>query len=274
MFDTKSLSSLFTGALVALGMTAAGVAVAGPAGSLEIQGSVRVAQSDGEAFLRLSNTRYLWFSGDRIDTGGGTAILDLDRGVSIGFPRETRASLLLDGEVIRVDLEAGALLYAIPQSRMELVVTTGSEVLSTRPDGEYLRVGAADPGSFGIVQRLDDGQLRVTVRDGTMSVGDRDGTIYYRVDANQRVRFSGEGPGMMIAQIEAIAPPPEPEPEVVAEPEPAPPPSGPATAGMNPLLIGGIAIAGLGLAAATGSAADEPVTPLRWLMQNRCGACC
>jgi len=261
MLDTKSLSRLFAGALVALSLTAAGVAGAGPAGNLEIQGNVRIAQSDSDIFLRLSNTRHLWFSGDRIDTGGGTAILDLDRGVSIGFPRETRASLRLDGDVIRVDLENGALLYAIPQSRMELVVTTGDEVLSTRPDGEYLRVSAPGPGSFGIVQRLDDGQLRVTVRDGMMSVGERDGNIYYRVEANQRVSFSGEGPGMMIAQIEAITPPPEPEPEVVAEPEPAPAPAEPATAGVNPLLIGGIAIAGLGLAAAGGGGGGGSPTP-------------
>jgi hypothetical protein len=252
MFNTKSLSSLLTGALVALCLTAAGVAVAGPAGNLDIQGNVRVAQADSDAFLRLSNTRYLWFSGDRIDTGGGTAILDLDRGVSIGFPRETRASLGLDGDVIRVDLESGALLYAIPQSRMELVITAGDEVLSTRPDGEYLRVSAPGPGSYGIVQRLDDGQLRVTVRDGTMSVGDGDGNTYYRVEANQRVSFSGQGTGMMIAQIEAIVPPPEPEPEIVAEPAPVPAPREPATAGMNPLVIGGLAIAGLGLAAAGG----------------------
>ena len=261
MVDTKSLSRRFTGAFVALALTAAGAAVAGPAGNLEIQGNVRIAQSDADHFLRLSNTRYLWFSGDRIDTGGGTAILDLDRGVSIGFPRETRASLQLEGDVIRVDLETGALLYAIPQSRMELVITTGHEVLSTRPDGEYLRVSAAGPGAFGIVQRLDDGQLRVTVRDGMMSVGDRDGNTYYRVEANQRVSFSGEGPGMVIAQIEAIRPPPEPEPEVVAEPEPPPPPAQPAIAGVNPLVVGGIAIAGLGLAAVVGGGGSSPTPP-------------
>lgn len=252
MIGNRTLSGLFAGALIALGLTLAGAAAAGPAGSLEIHGQVRIAQADSDTYMRLSSSRYTWFSGDRIDTRGGTAILDLDHGVSIGFPRATRASLQRDGDVIRVDLETGALLYAIPESRQELVITTRDAVLSTRPDGEYMRVSAPGPGSFGIVQRLDDGQLRVTVRDGTMSVGDHDGNTYYQVEANQRVNFAGEGPGMVIAQIEAITPPPEPDPEVVAEPEPEPAPPEPAPGGVNPMVIGGLALAGAGLAAAAG----------------------
>ena len=262
MSATKVLSGLFAGSLIALGLTVAGAAAAGPAGSLEIQGQVRVAQADSDTYMRLSSSRYVWFSGDRIDTRGGTAILDLDHGVSIGFPRETRASLQLEGDVIRVDLESGALLYAIPGARKELVVATRDAVLSTRPDGEYLRVGAAGPGAFGIVQRLDDGQLGVTVRDGTMRVGDREGNVYYRVEANQRVNFIGEGPGMAIAQIEAITPPPEPDPEVVAEPEPEPAPPEPTPTGTNPMVIGGLALAGAGVAAAAGGGgSSSPASP-------------
>lgn len=251
MNQRRALSGLFTGALVALALTAAGVAIAAPVGNLEIQGNVRLASAASDVYFRMSDTRHAWFSGDRIDTGGGTAILDLDGGIYIGFPRETRAALSIEGGVIRVDLEAGAMLYAIPQSRMELVITSGQEMLSTRPDSDYRRVAAPGPGSFGIVQRLDDGQLRVTVRDGLMTVGDRQGNALYRVEANQRVRFTGEGPGLMIAQIEAIAPPPEPEPEVVAEPAPPAPPA-PVAGGVNPLVLGGIALAGLGIAAAGG----------------------
>ena len=252
MNRTKCLSGLLTSVALAAGMTLSSVALAEPVGSLEIQNSVRIAQADSDAYMRLSSSRYVWFSGDRIDTRGGTAILDLDRGVSIGFPRDTRASLERDADVIRVDLESGALLYAIPESRKELVITVGNTVLSTRPDGDYLRVSAPGPGAFGIVQRLDDGQLRVIVRDGTMSVGDSEGNTHYRVEANQRVNFNGEGPGMEIAQIEAITPPPEPDPEVVAEPEPEPAPPEPTPAGTNPLVIGGLALAGAGVAAAAG----------------------
>ncbi|MFO8152557.1 hypothetical protein [Thioalkalivibrio sp.] len=253
MIGNTVLSGLFPGALVALGLTLASAAAAGPAGSLEIQGQVRVAQADSDTYMRLSSSRYSWFSGDRIDTGGGTAILDLEHGIGIGFPRETRASLRRDGGVLRVDLEQGALLYAIPEDRMELVITSGSEVLSTLGDGEYVRVAASgSPGSFGIVQRLDDGQLRVTVRDGAMNIGDPDGNTYYRVEANQRVNFTGDGPGLEIAQIEAITPPAEPDPEVVAEPEPEPEPPEPAAGGVNPMVVGGLALAGAGLAAAAG----------------------
>jgi len=252
MSAPKFLSGLFAGSLIALGLTLAGAAAAGPVGSLEIHGQVRIAPPDGETYTRLSSSRYAWFSGDRIDTRGGTAILDLDHGVSIGFPRDTRASLHRDADGIHVSLDSGALLYAIPESRKALVITTGNTVLSTQPDGEYTRVSAPGAGAFGIVQRRDDGQLGVTVRDGTMSVGDRDGNTYYRVEANQRVNFTGEGPGMEIAQIEAITPPPEPDPEVVAEPEPEPEPPEPTPAGTNPLVIGGLALAGAGVAAAAG----------------------
>ena len=249
MIRTTSFSGWLTAALVALALTAAGVALAGPVGSLDIQGNVRIAQPGSEVFFPMSNTRYPWFQGDRIDTGGGTAIVDLDGGVNIGFARETRATLTVDAAVVRVELASGALLYAIPQSRMDLVITSGEDVLSTRADAEYLRVSASGPGSFGIVQRLDNGQLRVTVRDGMMGVGDRAGNVHHRVEANQRVDFSGDGPGLEIAQIEAITPPPEPEPEVVAEPAP---PAEPTPGEMNPLVVGGLALGGLAVLGAAG----------------------
>jgi hypothetical protein len=249
MMRTTSFSSWLTAALVALGLTAAGVALAGPVGSLDIQGNVRIAQPGSEVFFRMSNTRYPWFPGDRIDTGGGTAIMDLDGGVNIGFARETRAALTVEAAVVRVELESGALLYAIPQSRMDLVITSGEDVLSTRADAEYLRVSASGPGSFGIVQRLDNGQLRVTVRDGMMVVGDKAGNVHHRVAANQRVVFSGDGSGLLIAQIEAITPPPEPEPEVVAEPAP---PAEPPPGEMNPLMVGGLALGALAVIGAAG----------------------
>ena len=259
MKRTASFSGWLTAALVALGLTAAGVALAGPVGTLDIQGNVRIAQPGSDVFFRMSNTRYPWFQGDRIDTVGGTAIMDLDGGVNIGFARETRAGLTLEAGVVRVELESGALLYAIPQSRMDLVITSGENVLSTRADAEYLRVSASGPGSFGIVQRLDNGQLRVTVRDGMLVVGDKAGNVHHRVEANQRVDFSGDGPGLLIAQIEAIIPPPEPEPEVVAEPSP---PAEPAPGEMNPLVIGGLALGALAvLGAAGGGGGGGPPPP-------------
>ncbi len=245
MNRSKSISGLLASLMLAVGVAATSVALAAPVGNLDIQGNARIAQQGSDSFIRLSNTRHAWFSGDRIDTGTGTAILDLDAGANIGFAHNTRAALTMEQGVVRVDLEAGAVLYAIPESRIELVVTSGEYRLTTRPDAEYLRVSAPGPGSFGIVQRLENGELQITVRDGVMAVADHAGEVHHQVQANQRVNLSGEEPGVVIAQIEAVAPPPEPDSEPEAAPEPAP-------RGVNPMVVGGLAIVGVAVAAGGG----------------------
>ena len=246
MIRTASLPSVIASVLLATGVTLTGAAMAGPVGSLDIQGQARIAQQGADSFVRLSNTRHAWASGDRIDTGTGTAILDLPAGGTVGFGHQTRASLEMDGDVIRVDLEAGSLLYAIPESRLDLVVTSGDYVMSTRSTSDLMPVSATGAGSFGVVQRLDSGELRVSVRDGVMVVTDRSGSTVHQVHADQTVNFSGDGEARMIrTQVEAAA-------------------TGGTLGGMSSATIAGLAFGGVAVVAAAAgafSSSDSPASP-------------
>ncbi|AHE99983.1 hypothetical protein [Thioalkalivibrio paradoxus] len=251
---TKLTSGLV--GLAFLGLAASGPALAGAIGELTAHDTVRIAQQGSEGRINVANTQYAWHSGDRIDTRNGRAVLDLDAGASVGFAADTQASVALDGSRIQVALDAGSLLYALPEPGLSLHVSSGPYEFSTAADGEVVQVGTTDAGSFGLIQRLDDGQLKVTVREGSVTARDRSGNVYYRVGAGERVTFSGEEPGLIQAQVEA------------ADPDAAAAAGGGAGAGAGAAGHGlGLAFLGGGLAVVAGSAAassssdPDPVSP-------------
>ncbi|AGA33053.1 hypothetical protein TVNIR_1382 [Thioalkalivibrio nitratireducens DSM 14787] len=249
---TKLTSGLMGFAFIGLTLAASGPALAGSIGDLVAHDTVRISQQGSEGSINVSSTRYAWYSGDRIDTRNGRAVLDLDAGASVGFAAQTRASLALEGNRIRANLDAGSLLYAIPEPGLSLHVSSGPYEFSTTGDGEIVQVSGSGSGSFGMIQRLDDGQLKVTVREGTVTARDASGNVYYRVGAGERVTFSADEPGLIQAQVEA------------ADPGAAGAAGGGAGAigrGLGlAFLGGGLAVVG-GSAAASSTSDPDPVSP-------------
>lgn len=204
MFDfSRVLSTTAMGvALGAMGLTAA--SAAGPLGELEVRGQVRVGQQADDAVVTVSDTTYGWFSGDRIDTRSGHAVLSLDEGGSFGFGQKTAATLSSDGGRISVNLESGVMLYAIEGDATELAVASGDYSFTTRSgEAEPVAVAADAPVSSGMIEVLEDGEVRVSVHAGVMTASDSTGSLFYQVDTGDAVEFSGSEVRQVEVQVEA-----------------------------------------------------------------------
>ena len=187
-----------------LGVMGFGAAfAAGPLGELEVRGSVQVGQQADNGTVAVRDTTYGWFSGDRIDTRSGHALLNLDDGGSFGFGENTMASLSAENGRISVELESGVMLYAIVGDAAELAVASGDYSFNTR-SGEARPVAVASdaPVSAGMIEVLEDGEVRVTVHEGLMMANDVTGSLQYQVGHGEAVEFAGTEPRQVEVQVE------------------------------------------------------------------------
>ena len=160
-----------------------------PIGELEVRGTVQIGQPDGTGMMRISNTTYSWFSGDRIEVQTGTAILTLDDDHSFGFPVGSDAVLSVDEDKILAELNAGMLLYAIEGEEVELQITSDDFLHVARP------AEALEPclglNATGLVHSATNMENRVFVQTGELEGGTRDRAIEYVVEPGEKVVFTG-----------------------------------------------------------------------------------
>jgi len=175
-----------------------------PLGELDVRGQVHIGQQAGSGTMSVRDTSYGWFNGDRIDTRSGHAVLNLDEGGSFGFGEDTKASLGVEDGRISIDLESGVMLYAIDGDAAELAVSSGDYQFSTRSgEARAIAVASDTPMSAGMIEVLEDGEVRVTVHEGLMMAGDSTGVLQYQVDTGEAVEFSGTEPRHVEVQVEA-----------------------------------------------------------------------
>jgi hypothetical protein len=204
MTSFKNMTVQLPGALFG-GMLLATTALAGgPVGELEVRGHVQIGQASGDQTVSVRDTSYGWFSGDRIVTRSGHGVLSLDSGATFGFGEDTEAVLDVDDGEVRVDLRSGVLLYAIDADTTEMQVSSGEYRFSTR-SGEARPVQVADgsDAAAGMISVLEDGQVRVSVRDGLLVAGDGTGALRYQVETGEAVEFSGTEVRQVQVQVEA-----------------------------------------------------------------------
>lgn len=182
---------------------------AGPVGELEVRGNARVSQQGADSAITLRDTTYGWFSGDRIETRGSQALLNLDGGASLGFAENTAATVTTEGG-LAVELDSGTLLYAIEEDAGEMQLVSGDYTFSTTPaEAQVLQVSNTEAGSVGLVQRMEDGSLQVSVREGVLTARDSSGALQYQVVSGEQVSFSGDRIEQVQVQVEAAGGDPE-----------------------------------------------------------------
>jgi len=164
--------------------------LAGPVGYLQIDGHVDVQAAGASDTVKISQADYTVFSGDRIVTRSGSTVLTLDRGGALGLAPSSGASVTTDvaSDELVVNLENGMLLFSLPSSAKAVRVTLDDFVLRPQPRGVWaLRVSSGGSDDLvGMVRRLDDGHIHVSVTDGEMQVTSGKGSVY-RVQAGDEI---------------------------------------------------------------------------------------
>ncbi len=159
-----------------------------PIGELEVRGSVSVGQPDGVGMVRINNTSYTWFSGDRIEVRSGSAILTLDGGQSFGFLEGTQGSLRVEDERIIIDLDDGMLLYAIEGEEAELVVNKERFINIAAPSGQL--EPCLGLNAVGLVHARNSDEVDIIVQSGILDGGTADGQLTRRVEPGEQVTFT------------------------------------------------------------------------------------
>ncbi|NKI36407.1 hypothetical protein HFP89_14650 [Wenzhouxiangella sp. XN79A] len=160
---------------------------AGPVGTLDADAAYDVRAAGETEFVRFTQNGATFYTGDTLRTHRGAAVLNLNAGGGLGFHEGSEATVgTADDGAVRVDLQAGRVLYALPEAAQSLVLTAGNFTLTTAsPD--TVRVDVARSGEFvGTVHRLEGGNVKVEVQSGALHV--RNGAaMQLQVDAGETV---------------------------------------------------------------------------------------
>lgn len=201
----KSFTTKAALALASAVLCAASASAAGPIGELEVRGQSRVSQADASGQITVNNTRYAWFSGDRIETrAGANAILNLDAGASLGFGENSVARVSVDNG-IAVALDRGVFLYAVEDRAGAMTLVSGDYVFSTAGDEpRVLQVSDQPAVSIGMIRKLEDGSVEVTVSEGVLEATHADAGLRYPVAAGEQVRFGQDEVRAVQVQVEVV----------------------------------------------------------------------
>lgn len=199
--------SLSGSAVAGLLWAFSGVVLAGPIGYLQVEGWVDVQPEGAEAPVRVTENNYTVFSGDRLVTRRGSSVLVLDSGGAIGLGASSGATVVLDesSRELNVALEAGTLLYSLPQRAGRFSVALNDFELETvAADGEPMTVESAEAELAGMIEHLDDGHIKVSVRSGQIRVASNNGSRYL-VNAGDQIGLLGESQGSQRIDVQATS---------------------------------------------------------------------
>lgn len=193
-------SSVIAGCILLCTVSAS---AAGPIGDLEVRGHARISQATTDGAISLRDTSYGWFSGDRIETRNSHALLNLNSGASFGFAENTSASVSTENG-LSVALDSGVLLYAIEEGAGEMRLVSGEYTFSTAPaEAQIIQVSRTEAGSVGMIQRMEDGSLQVSVQEGVLTARDSSGALQYQVVSGEQVSFANDRIEQVQVQVEA-----------------------------------------------------------------------
>ena len=160
---------------------------AGPVGTLDADAAYDVRAAGESEFVRFTQSGATFYAGDTLRTHRGAAVLNLNAGGGLGFHAgsEGTVSTAADGTV-QVALDAGRVLYALPDASQSLSLTAGNFTLTT-VDPDAVRVNVSSGGEFvGTVQHLEGGNVKVEVQSGSLHV--RNGSaMQVQVEAGEAV---------------------------------------------------------------------------------------
>ena len=182
-------------ALLLAGFGLSGAALAGPVGYLQIEGQIEVKSAGDERSVRVSDNNFTVFSGDRVRTRSGAAVLVLDGGGTLGLAPGSEAVIQRDRQSRSLELELadGTLFYSLPAHVGNFSVVMDEFRLTSSLAGERaMQVGLDDEDAVsGRIERMPDGHIKVAVRNGQMQVQADSGSRYLVSAGNQIGLLSG-----------------------------------------------------------------------------------
>jgi len=175
----------------ALAISAASAIAATPVGTLQSDGRFQVIAAGKDEPVAINQSEYTFFSGDTIIAGRADAVLNLNAGGGIGFPKGARVTVIeADSGAIEAEIAKGAVLYAFPEGRENFVFHVGNfTVQGQAPDVRSMQVsreGEIVDSSVGTIERLADGNIKASVRSGALNIRNGD-SVRYQVSAGESV---------------------------------------------------------------------------------------
>lgn len=167
---------------------AASPAVSSPIGTLQSEGRFQVVAADSDKAVTINQPEYTFFSGDTV-IATSEAVLNLNSGGGLGFTKGSKVTVVVgDNGSVETDVLSGALLYAFPDGRHDFMFRVGNfSVHGQPPEVQALQVSDADEGtSVGTIERTGDGNLKATVRSGSLHITNG-ASVRYQVAAGESV---------------------------------------------------------------------------------------
>jgi len=188
---------IFQRSLFALAVTvsAASSFAMTPIGQLQSEGRFQVISAGNDEPVRINQSEYTFFSGDTVIATRGDAVLNLNGGGGLGFPKDSRVTVVqTDAGGFEAEIVDGSVLYAFPEGRENFVFRVGNFTVHGQvPETRALRVSSeatlADMNggtSVGTIERLADGNIKATVRSGALHIRNGD-MLRYQVSAGETV---------------------------------------------------------------------------------------
>lgn len=180
-----------------------GAALASPIGTVSSEGTFLVRADGLSESAQFRDTEYTFFSGDTLRAQDLAAILNLDSGGGLGLPTGAEVTVTRsDDGRYRIDLNAGAVLYAFPPSQQGFEFRAGNFVLTgVDPEARMLQVGSGTE-FVGQLELLDEGNIKATVRSGELFV--RNGSQRYQISAGETIGLLDLSPTTLRTQSGAV----------------------------------------------------------------------
>lgn len=170
-------------------------------GNLEARGAIRIMTGDIAAPLSLTDTTYAYAPGDRIVTGSGTGILNIDDIGRLGFAPQTEATVSRDDSGISVSLERGTVAYMVADDS-EFRVHAGDMVLQPARS-PVQKVDLSDKSAVSGWVTVDaDGNVNVGANSGRVEV--RHGGTMNVVESGQLVTYAVQDGDLIPVVAEAV----------------------------------------------------------------------
>lgn len=197
-----NLKQLVRPCLILITLAMAGNSIAqAPAGDLRVTGVVQITQAGTDSTMRVADTNYSWFSGDRITVQRGHAILYLNDGNSIGLLEGSDVALEVANEQIFATLDSGMLLYALEGEDRVLEVTSDEFQFEARPVESLAPcLGLTAVGLIDASQPTID---RVTVQSGRLEGQSSTGRVQRMVEPGEQVEFTSQAARLVELELPA-----------------------------------------------------------------------
>ena len=138
-------------------------------GSLQATGRIQVVAGTAPAPVTLTDTSYAYVSGDKIKTGQGTGVLNINGLGRIGLAPGTEASVTKTTKGVNVDLTSGAVAYSLTPGSDFTIHAAGMTLQPSHSPIQKVSTGA-EQQLTGWVKIGKDGRVEVGAQNGSIEI--------------------------------------------------------------------------------------------------------